>query len=154
MRRLAVALVVLALSAAPGAHAHGPCHCTTPVAEPGQAIATGPAYLVVWNPKPYYYAGAAGFRYLASGRRDDAPSGVVLERPRPTYPRQPPRGRFRIPRDTPPGIYVALIFDGSEGGQHATWDHVQVIARGDGSVPEAGRLHLQLAMLRDVFPPL
>ena len=157
MRRLVAALGLTAAVAGcmpAAATAHGPCGCTTAVASAGQTVSTGPAFLVVWNPKAYYFAGAAGFLYLASGHRADAPSGVVLERPRPHYPRRAPDGRFRVPRHTPPGIYVVLVFDGSEGGAHATWDHVQVVEPGLESVPEAGRLHLELAMLRDVLPPL
>jgi hypothetical protein len=158
--RLALLLILLTAAAlacvgfaAPAAPAHGPCLCTTPIVRPGQLVPTGRAYLVVWNPAPHWFGGGAGGAYLASAHRPLAPSGVVFERPRPPHPRVPPRERFRVPPSTPPGVYLALVFDGSEGGTHATWDHVQVIdPRTLDDDASAGALHVELARLRDVFP--
>ncbi|HEV2811982.1 MAG TPA: hypothetical protein VGW10_01915 [Solirubrobacteraceae bacterium] len=162
MRRFVVAVAFvlafacalgLALAARP-ARGHGPCMCTTSVAGRGDVVQTGPAYLVIWNPEAYWFKGGAGYLYLASAHRENAPSGVVLKRPRPRYPRRARSASFRVPRGTPHGIYVVLIFDGSEGGTHATWDHVQVVDPATGSVPVGGRLHLELSLVRDVFPPM
>ena len=153
-RALAVGSLLLALlgGGAP-AHAHGPCVCTEPqIALPGDELVSTNAYLVVWNPRREWFVGGAGSRSLASAHRQDAPSRVVMLRDRPPYPRRPRRARFRVPRDTPPGLYLVLIFDGSEGGAHATWDYVHVpdppLSAGH------GELHELLAAVGRVFPPL
>ena len=39
------------------------------------------------------------------------------------------RAVFRIPEDLRPGLYLMLIYDGSEGGQHYTWDYFHVLGR-------------------------
>lgn len=127
-RSLAVlAVVVAALVAPAGAAAHGPCGCTWPaVAEPGQRVRTATGYKVVWNPAARDFRNQTTPDDLASGYRADAPTAVVLRRSR----RRPlRRATFRVPPRTPPGIYFVLVFDGSEGGAHTTWDYVQVLDR-------------------------
>jgi len=116
--------------------AHGPCDCLgARVVQPGaqvrivgsdgrQAGGTGyPAYRVVFNPRPADLGIAPA--YLAGAYRADGPSATVLSRA-PTDPTR--RGRFRVPRDAPPGLYMVLIFDGEEGGAHNTWDYLHVTA--------------------------
>jgi hypothetical protein len=144
---VAVAVIVLMGLGWSPALAHGPCSCLEPVQTPagqqvritggpgrGQAESTGwPAYRVVFNPDPED-AEAWGIMpdYLASAYRADAPTTTVLSRPR----RQPTReGRFRVPADAPPGLYMVQIFDGGEGGAHSTWSYVHVT---DWEDPEQG----------------
>lgn len=107
------------------ASAHGPCECVFPVdVVAGQQISVGRAEKVVWNPRPDDFQNQTSPVDLASGFRTDAPSEVVFESDRPVR-----RARFSMPAETPPGIYFVLIFDGSEGGSHTTWDYVQVRGR-------------------------
>ncbi len=151
---------LLAVTAGLGARperaaAHGPCTCTVPaVAAPGATVTTGPAYLAVWNPGPHWFAGGAGPSYLASAHRAAEPTRVVLQRARPRYPKVAPRGRFRVPVDAAPGVHLLLVLDGSEGGTHGTWDYVHVVDPGAGRDTDAGALHVELALVRDVLPPL
>jgi hypothetical protein len=124
-RLVAVSVLGGALYLFPGtaAAAHGPCTCTTPaVTEAGAKVRTGEAYKVIWNPAPSDFTGSvpAG---LESGYQPDAPTEVVVDRPRDDPAKRP---SFRVPSATPPGIYLVLIYDGSEGGTHATWDYVQI----------------------------
>ncbi len=124
---VALLCVLTAASAAPAASAHGPCGCAHPVvARPGSVVTTGAAYRIVLNPPATWFRGGAGPAELASGYDPEAPTTIVMERKRPQWPKRAAKGRFRVPRDTPPGIYLVLIFDGSEGGQHATWDYLHV----------------------------
>jgi hypothetical protein len=114
----------MALVAAPSAGAHGPCHCTSPeVVRPGSKTRTGTAYKIIFNPAPSDFRNQTTPDELASGYRADAPRAVVLDLPR-SQPMR--RATFRVPKRTPPGIYFVLIFDGSEGGAHTTWDYLQV----------------------------
>ena len=131
-----LALVVLWTPAA--AVAHGPCGCLNPMVvqagtqvriteTPAQPEGVGwPAYRAVFNPRPSDFGIAPD--YLASAYRADVPTTTVLSRPR----REPTRkGRFRVPRGTPPGLYMVLIWDGEEGGAHNTWDYLHVTDRGE-----------------------
>jgi hypothetical protein len=115
------------------AAAHGPCRCLDPVlTQAGNAVRIGPegmqagarghpAYRVLFNPRPSDFGIAP--HYLASAYRADAPTTTVLSRSR----REPTRkGRFRVPTDTPAGLYMVLIWDGEEGGGHNTWDYLHV----------------------------
>jgi hypothetical protein len=138
-------LAAVAGSAAWGdaAAAHGPCGCLAPrLAEPGtqvrlvgtdgrQAGGTGPAaYRVVFNPRPSDFGIAP--RYLAGAYRADAPTTTVLSRSR----HDPTRtGLFRVPEDTPAGLYMVLIWDPGEGGAHNTWDYLHVIGPDDRDDP-------------------
>jgi hypothetical protein len=127
-RLVAVSLVggVLCLFPGAAAAAHGPCNCTSPaVAEAGDEVRTGQAYKVIWNPAPSDFTGPTP-EGLESGYRPEAPTEVVVDRPRDRPAKRP---RFRVPSATPPGIYLVLMFDGSEGGTHSTWDYVQVRGR-------------------------
>ncbi len=149
----AAAATAAAGPAADSAAAHGPCGCTFPVvARPGQLVVTGPAYRIVMNPPAGLFRGGAGPPQLASGYRADTPTRDVLRRPRPRWPRRAPRGRFRVPADTPPGIYLLLIFDGGEAGQHAAFDYLHV--PDPPLSTEHGELHEVLAAFANVFPPL
>ena len=133
-RLLALALGAAAVSTS-AAEAHGPCGCLDAVLGEagGRVRITGgpgadlvgrpnyPAYKVIFNPRPSQLGIAPD--YLTSAYRADAPSVVVLSRPR----RDPTRrGRFRIPPRAAPGLYMVLIFDGGEGGAHNTWDYLHV----------------------------
>ena len=116
------------------ARAHGPCRCLDPVlVQPGGTVRITdglgrqrngrgyPAYRVIFNPRPEQLGIAPG--YLSSAHRVDGPSRTVLSRPH----RRPTRsGRFRVPSDAPPGLYMVLILDGGEGGAHNTWDYLHV----------------------------
>lgn len=130
------AVVVMGASEMTPALAHGPCPCLDPrVAEAGGHVRVGfevgvgetrgrgyPAYRVIFNPRPRDLGIAP--RLLASAYRADVPTTMVLSRPRNRPTR---RGRFRIPTGTPPGVYMVLIFDGSEGGAHNSWEYLHVI---------------------------
>jgi hypothetical protein len=37
---------------------------------------------------------------------------------------------FAVPLRVPPGKYLVVIFDGTEGGSHYTWDVFTVVAQG------------------------
>ena len=130
------AVVLMATSDVTPALGHGPCRCLDPrVSEAGGSVRVGfevgigeitgrghPAYRVIFNPRP----GDLGIapRLLASAYRADVPTTTVMSRPRDRPTR---RGRFRVPAATLPGVYMVLIFDGSEGGAHNTWEYLHVI---------------------------
>lgn len=139
-----VALVTPAGWPTTSAVAHGPCRCLDPpVSEAGGRVRIAseagigqarrdvyPAYRVIFNPRPRDLGIAPS--YLASAYRADVPTTTVLSRPR----RRPTRrGRFRVPANTPPGVYLVLIFDGSEGGAHSTREYIHVI---DPNEPDQG----------------
>lgn len=131
------AVVLVASSEVTSALGHGPCRCLDPrLAESGSSVRVGfevgvgetrgrgyPAYRVIFNPRPHDLGIAP--RLLASAYRADVPTTTVLLRPRDRPTRS---GRFRVPAGTPPGVYMVLIFDGSEGGAHNTWEYVHVIS--------------------------
>lgn len=124
------ALALVGLWPAQAARAHGPCGCLDPVVY-SEAIAgkdtkisvSSPAYTaykVIFNPRPRDFGIAPD--YLASAYLADAPTVTVLSRPR----TKPVRNwSFPVP-DVPPGVYLVLIFDGSEAGFHSTWDYTHV----------------------------
>ncbi len=131
---LAVLALVLGGGAPPAASAHGPCGCLDPVLAQvggtvriaggpgdGQAGRGWPAYKVVFNPRHTDLGIAPA--HLISAYRREAPTVTVLTRSRSDPTR---RGSFRVPK-TPDGLYMVLIFDGSEGGAHNTWDYLHVI---------------------------
>jgi hypothetical protein len=129
LRRTALGLALAAAwqISPPPAAAHGPCSCTWPVVvSPGGALRTGSGYKAIWNPRPADFANQTTPIELASGHRPDAPTRTVLQGSR-SHPRR--RMVVRVPRATPPGIYLVLVFDGSEAGWHTTWDYVQVPSR-------------------------
>jgi hypothetical protein len=120
LRRTALGLALAAAwqMSPPAAAAHGPCSCTWPVVvSPGGALRTGSGYKAIWNPRPADFANQTTPIELASGHRPGAPTRTVLQGSR-SHPRR--RMVVRVPRATPPGIYVVLVFDGSEAGWHTT----------------------------------
>lgn len=136
-RTLAVTCIVAlggSLVQTSAASAHGPCGCLDPVlTQAGKQVRVGPeqrqsgtqgvpAYRILFNPRPGDFGIAPG--YLASAYRADAPTTTVLSRSRHKPTR---KARFRVPRATPPGLYMVLIWDGEEGGGHNTWDYLHVV---------------------------
>lgn len=121
---LLYAMVVTVAALPTAAEAHGPCRCTWPaVAAPGSTVTTASGYKAIWNPSPADFAEQTTPVELASGHRADAPTHTVRQ-----GSQRRPRRRMlvRVPRSSAPGIYLVLVFDGSEGGHHTTWDYVQV----------------------------
>ena len=108
----------LVLAAVP-AVAHGPCGCITPAAAmPGEQLASSyPTIRVVWNPVPADLL--IGPDYLARDHVSGQPRVVLQEQPRPGS------ATFRIPA-TAPGRYLVLLYDGTEGGAHYSWDYITV----------------------------
>jgi hypothetical protein len=134
-RRLALVSIaaVASLAWTPPAAAHGPCRCTWPaVAAPGSVVRTTSGYKAIWNPAAADFADQTTPIDLAGGHRADAPTHTVVQGS-PRHPRR--RMVIRIPRATPPGIYILLVFDGSEGGHHSTWDYVQVAGQDEAPAP-------------------
>ena len=118
-----------ALFASPPAAAHGPCNgCIKPRTAQGsdRLEIDATASRIVWNPdretltpgpKPYCYGCQLG---LWREHVRDAPSVELLRRPRSV-----PHPTFEVP-DAPPGRYLLALFDGSEGGEHYTWDYLTI----------------------------
>lgn len=102
------------------ARAHGPCSAT---GQPCLSPASGPpgtevtvtrttAFRVVWN-EDVDYMGSPGNRALRAillTERRTARTGVA----------------FTVP-DVPTGVYPVVIYDGSEGLGHYTWDYFEVV---------------------------
>jgi hypothetical protein len=111
----ASALLIAAVPAA----AHGPCGCTTPTAAaPGeQLVSNYPTIKVVWNPVATDLP--IGPDYLARDHVPGQPRVVLQERP------QAGSATFRVPV-TAPGRYLVLLYDGTEGGMHHSWDYITV----------------------------
>ena len=125
----AIALALGLVSGGPQAAAHGPCGCTAPAflddyapeveAAPGDRLLIAqPAIEIVWNP-------------AARDLRIDPPPGIAHDHvagvETTTLVRNPKPARevVSVP-DVRDGRYLVAIYDGSEGGQHYTWDHVRV----------------------------
>jgi hypothetical protein len=107
------------------AMAHGPCNCSFPqLGEPGAKVTVRTqAYRIVFNPKPRNYGPAMRDSGYASAYQPAAPTRTLLSR----AVRNPARkASYRVPA-VPPGVYLVLIFDGSERGTHSTWDYVHVL---------------------------
>ena len=124
---LTIALLALPAQAAQG---HGPCQCSFPeVGEAGTKVKTrSAAYKVIINPRAEdFLIGPSG---IESAYRPEAPRKVLLSRPK-TRPLRGPS--VRVPAAMPPGLYLILIFDGSEGGVHYTWDYFHVLGREPGA---------------------
>jgi hypothetical protein len=116
---LAAACASAVLVGAVPAAAHGPCGCIKPTAAtPGKRlVSTTPTIKIVWNPV-----------------RDDLLIGPdflgrahVAGQPRVVLQEQPQRGlaTFAVPA-TAPGRYLVLLYDGTEGGMHYSWDYITV----------------------------
>ncbi len=128
--------------------AHGPCDCLFPVVgQPGASVtvASGgrvlkrrlnwPAYKVIFNPRPSAFGTSGSDSGYASAYQAEAPTTKVFSR---SY-KHPVRGaRFRVPRSARSGLYLVMIFDGSEGGQHYTWDYFHVLGPSPQSSSEPG----------------
>ena len=116
---LAAACTSALLSFAAPAAAHGPCGCVRPtVATPGRQLASSiPTIKIVWNPVRDDLL--IGPDYLASDHVTGQPRVVLQDQP------QPAPATFRVPA-TAPGRYLVLLFDGTEGGMHYSWDYIRV----------------------------
>lgn len=108
---------------ATAASAHGPCRCLPPEVRPGDAIVINNVFRVVWNPtrRDIYYVQPA----LIAAHVDGTPREVLLDRDRGDARK---RARLVVP-NVPAGRYLVLMYDGSEGGAHYTWDSVTVRRR-------------------------
>jgi hypothetical protein len=120
------AVLITTLVAPTTAAAHGPCDCLVPMlGKPGERvrIARTPAYRVIFNPRPRAYGSAMRQAGYQSAYQPRAPSATVVSRRRTSPARDLV---FRVP-DVQPGVYLVLIFDGSELGQHTTWAYYHVL---------------------------
>ena len=119
------------------APAHGPCNCSFPqLGDPGARVTTrSPAYKIVFNPRPSDYVTEMRSVGYASAYQPTAPTSTVMSRPVDDPVR---RASFRVP-EVPPGVYLVLIFDGSEGGTHTTWDYFHVLGPAPATSTAAGR---------------
>jgi hypothetical protein len=119
-----MALVALGLEGT-AASAHGPCGCLPRTAYPGDAVVTNNVFVfrAVWNPTraDIYYGQPA----LIAAHVDGAPRIVLLNRDRKDARE---RARLLVP-EVPTGRYLVLLYDGSEGGAHYTWDSMTVRRR-------------------------
>jgi len=117
-----MAMVVLGLSGAT-AGAHGPCRCLPRTVHPGDTVVVGNVFRAVWNPTraDIYYGQPA----LVAAHVEGTPRLVVLSRDRKDARK---RARFLVP-DVPADRYLVLLYDGSEGGAHYTWDSMTVRQR-------------------------
>lgn len=135
MRALGLFCVVafLGLGWPAPAISHGPCNCSFPqVGEAGAKVTTrSQAYKILFNPRPSDYGPAMTDTGYASAYQSKAPTTTVLSRAL-SHPAR--RATFRVPA-VPPGVYLVLIFDGSEGGSHSTWDYFHVL----GTAPASPR---------------
>jgi hypothetical protein len=116
---LASACASALLMTAVPAVAHGPCGCIRPAtATPGEQLAsTYPTIRIVWNPVPADLL--IGPDYLGRDHVDGQPRVVLQEQP------QPASASFQVPA-TAPGRYLVLLYDGTEGGAHYSWDYITV----------------------------
>lgn len=117
----------LTVGAGPGtATAHGPCRCIEPrIAAPGDELTIPVRTLrAIWNPTDAdFNVELGGFR-LRNWRHNPASEAITLaESAKPT---EPPLS-VSVPK-VPAGLYMLLVFDGSEGGTHFTWEYIWVVA--------------------------
>jgi len=112
---LGIALASLALPAS--TQAHGPCNCSFPqLGEPGARVTTrSPAYKIVFNPRPGDYVSEMNSTGYASAYQPAAPTTTVMSR---SVDNPVRRASYRVP-EAPPGVYLVLTFDGSEGARTA-----------------------------------
>ncbi len=135
--RLLLGIALASLVVPVSAWAHGPCNCSFPqVGDPGARVRTrSPAYKIVFNPRPTDYGTEANSTGYASAYQPAAPTTTVMSRPVDDPVR---RASFRVPA-VPPGVYLVLIFDGSEGGTHSTWDYFHVLGAAPARRSASGR---------------
>jgi hypothetical protein len=147
--RAAFAGLVVALVLAASAEAHGPCgSCLSRTSGPPKTRVTvrTTAYWIIWNGTGLPQDGALGPVH----RRDERT--IELVRCRQAPPDSVPvllcparRDVSFVVPDVPPGPYPVVIYDGSEGGFHYTWDLFRVTA-----VDETDH-HLYVALLAGGF---
>ena len=116
---LAAASMSVLLRLVVPAAAHGPCGCVSPaVTRPGeQLVSSVPTIKIVWNPiRDDLFIGPY---YLARDHVTGQPRVVLQDQP------QPASATFRVPL-TAPGRYLVLLYDGTEGGVHYSWDYIRV----------------------------
>jgi hypothetical protein len=146
-RRLVIALccsLFLLLIKTP-AHAHGPCHCLSPIpAYPGQRVTVPTSYRVikvVWNPDPTTLSNEA-LMLLPDGRFYHPERRTITL----FASHKIRRGaKVNVPHGVLPGRYLLVIFDGSEDGTHYTWDVLRVRSRIQ--MPRTGEPTLFLLLL-------
>jgi hypothetical protein len=120
-----VVTFVLALALSAAALGHGPCDCTrrdsAVQVEPGDRLTiAAPVIEVIWNPRPEELR-IDPSPLIADDYVAGTPTVTVLARRAKRYHLP----GFRVP-DVPDGRYLVAIYDGSEGGDHYTWDYVVV----------------------------
>jgi hypothetical protein len=132
MARVPIAIIlglIGLLSGASPAFGHGPCGCTGPAFEgenapeveaaPGdRLVIMESAIEVVWNPDPDDLRIGA-FPAIADDQVETVRTEILARS------ETPKRHVVRVP-DSPDGRYLMVVYDGSEGGQHYTWDHVRL----------------------------
>jgi hypothetical protein len=115
-----VAALAVALAWPAGAAAHGPWHFLSRSSGPPGSevtIARTTAYRVVWNGRGLPHDGS-----LRPAYRPRAETIELVQSPVEAARRGV---RFAVP-DVPPGSYPVVVYDGSEGGFHYTWDWFRV----------------------------
>ena len=133
-----VSLAILALATLP-ARAHGPCgavgsSCLEPYEGPPGTVVTTVDFegvLALWNPRPNVLAlGVPGSSKVCDIECAAAKPVYHLDLPMVVLDQAPDRSRlqFVVP-DVPPGKFVVVMYDGSEGGFHYTWDTFKVAAQ-------------------------
>ena len=129
----------------PGAFAHGPCSVTGPCLEPtsgppGEEVTVvgTVAYRVVWNEAVDYMG--------SPSNRASVPAIPRTERLVNGYQKVIRGLTFTVP-DVPPGRYPVVIYDGSEGGAHYTWDYFNVTAPSESALWPRSRAFLLAVVL-------
>ena len=117
---MAVSVGLVLLMVVP-AVAHGPCRCLSPSSgPPGQLVEVPRSYdaiEVLWNPDPrdLHITALVGTKWHRLYRANERTLSLARRA-------QPGALRFRVPK-APPGRYLVVIFDPSEGRprEHFTW---------------------------------
>ena len=115
---ITVCVSALVVGAIP-ADAHGPCGCIKPTAAtPGERLVSStPTIKIVWNPvRDDLFIGPD---FLVRAHVAGQPRVVLQEQS------QPGLATFTVPA-TAPGRYLVLLYDGTEGGVHYSWDYITV----------------------------
>jgi hypothetical protein len=121
--------------------AHGPCgsvgsSCLEPnEGPPGTEVTTEGSggfegILAVWNPRPNILAlGVPGSTKDCDIKCAEAKSIYHFDQPMVVVAETDDRSQlqFVVP-DVPPGRYIVVMYDGSEGGRHYTWNTFKVTA--------------------------
>jgi len=151
---LAVAAAVV-MGWVPSALAHGPCgSCLSRWSGPPGTevtVTNTTAYWIVWNGRGLPQDGALRPRYrprsptidlvryeLSPASTEGLDPGVVSVARR--------NVRFQVP-EVDEGTYPVVIYDGSEGGVHYTWDLFRVTAAGEGTSSRWGVVLVAAALV-------